>query len=72
MKVLIQEASVTFKVNNARMRERFEEYKTKLGQLRGEKRGRESVPNKEEWNQKESADLLGDEISIETNQEEFK
>jgi len=42
MKVLIQEASVTFKVNNARMRERYEEYKTKLAQLMVEKRGREA------------------------------
>lgn len=38
-----------------------------------EKRGREAaVQNKEEWNQKEAADLLGDEISIDTSQEEFK
>jgi hypothetical protein len=52
MKVLIQEASVTFKVNNVRMRERYDEYKSKLAQLKGEKRGRESEPSKEEWNQK--------------------
>ena len=54
------------------MRERYEEYKTKIAQLKGEKRGRESEPSKEEWNQKQLDNLLGDEMSIDSSREEFK
>ncbi len=77
MKVLIQETSVTFKVNNMRMRERYEEYQSKFSALKVEAAKNSGVVGGSkigvgrtgEWNENPGP-LLGDEISMDASDNE--